>query len=113
MATKGKNADTEMYTAADIQVLGAMEAVRRRPGMYIGSTDQRGLHHLIYEIVDNSVDEFMAGQCSRVDIRILEDGTVRTEDDGARHSGGHPSHHAHLSRRDRDDHTARGGQVRR
>ena len=82
MATKGKNADTEMYTAADIQVLGAMEAVRRRPGMYIGSTDQRGLHHLIYEIVDNSVDEFMAGQCSRVDIRILEDGTVRTEDDG-------------------------------
>ena len=82
MATKGKNADTETYTAADIQVLGAMEAVRRRPGMYIGSTDQRGLHHLIYEIVDNSVDEFMAGQCSRVDIRILEDGTVRTEDDG-------------------------------
>ena len=82
MATKGKNADTEMYTAADIQVLGAMEAVRRRPGMYIGTTEQRGLHHLIYEIVDNSVDEFMAGQCSRVDIRILEDGTVRTEDDG-------------------------------
>ena len=82
MATKGKNADTEMYTAADIQVLGAMEAVRKRPGMYIGSTDQRGLHHLIFEIVDNSVDEFMAGQCSRVDIRILEDGTVRTEDDG-------------------------------
>ena len=82
MATKQKNADTEQYTAEDIQVLGGMEAVRRRPGMFIGSTDQRGLHHLVYEIVDNSVDEFMAGQCSRVEINILEDGSVRIEDDG-------------------------------
>ena len=74
--------DADLYTASDIQVLGGMEAVRRRPGMYIGSTDQRGLHHLVYEIVDNSVDEFMAEHCSRVDIRILADGTVRIEDDG-------------------------------
>ena len=59
-----------------------MEAVSKRPGMYIGSTDQRGLHHLIYEIVDNSVDEFMAGFASRVAIRILPDGAVRVEDDG-------------------------------
>ena len=51
----------DQYTATDIQVLEGMEAVRRRPGMYIGSTDQRGLHHLIIEIVDNAVDEFMAG----------------------------------------------------
>ncbi len=72
----------DMYMARDIQVLGGMEAVRRRPGMYIGSTGQRGLHHLIYEIVDNSVDEFMAGSCSKVSINIAADGTVRVEDDG-------------------------------
>ncbi len=80
MATNQK--DTDMYSASDIQVLEGMEAVRRRPGMYIGSTDQRGLHHLIYEIVDNAVDEFMAGHCSGVDIQIAEDGIVRIEDDG-------------------------------
>ena len=72
----------DQYTATDIQVLEGMEAVRRRPGMYIGSTDQRGLHHLIYEIVDNAVDEFMAGYCSAVTITLNEDGSVRVEDDG-------------------------------
>ena len=80
MATKPR--DVETYTAGDIQVLGGMEAVRKRPGMFIGSTDQRGLHHLIFEIVDNAVDEFMAGHCSAVDIHIGRDGTVRIEDDG-------------------------------
>ena len=70
------------YTAKDIQVLEGLEAVRVRPGMYIGSTDQRGLHHLIYEIVDNSVDEAMAGHCDRVDIVIEEDGKIRVSDDG-------------------------------
>ena len=79
---KRANAQDEMYTASDIQVLGGMEAVRRRPGMYIGSTDQRGLHHLVYEIVDNSVDEFMAGSCSRVSVTIAADGLIRIEDDG-------------------------------
>ena len=82
MVTRQRSNKADLYTAEDIQVLEGMEAVRRRPGMYIGSTDQRGLQHLIYEIVDNSVDEFMAGHCSRVSIHIQEDGTVRIEDDG-------------------------------
>ena len=81
MATLKQQGDDE-YSASDIQVLEGMEAVRKRPGMYIGSTDQRGLHHLIYEIVDNSVDEFMAGYCSSVTVIIREDGSVRVEDDG-------------------------------
>ncbi|MDO8532960.1 MAG: DNA topoisomerase (ATP-hydrolyzing) subunit B [Dehalococcoidia bacterium] len=70
------------YTARDIQVLEGLEAVRRRPGMYIGSTDQRGLHHLVYEVADNSVDEAMAGFCTRVTVAILTDGKVRVADDG-------------------------------
>ena len=70
------------YTAKDIQVLEGLEAVRLRPGMYIGSTDQRGLHHLIYEVVDNSVDEAMAGYCTLVQITLQKDGSVLVSDDG-------------------------------
>ncbi|MBA7630193.1 DNA gyrase subunit B [subsurface metagenome] len=70
------------YTAEDIQVLGGREAVRRRPGMYIGSTDQRGLHHIVYEIVYNSVDEAMTGYCTRITVTLQEDGAVRVEDNG-------------------------------
>ncbi|PKB67831.1 MAG: DNA topoisomerase (ATP-hydrolyzing) subunit B [SAR202 cluster bacterium Io17-Chloro-G3] len=81
MASLKPQRDDE-YSASDIQVLEGMEAVRKRPGMYIGSQDQRGLHHLIYEIVDNSVDEFMAGYCSAVNITIREDGSVIVVDDG-------------------------------
>ncbi|HAF76829.1 MAG TPA: DNA topoisomerase IV subunit B, partial [Maribacter sp.] len=81
MARNEKPKDSD-YSASDIQVLEGMEAVRKRPGMYIGSTDQRGLHHLIYEIVDNSVDEFMAGHCSEVTIDIRSDGSVLVQDNG-------------------------------
>ena len=70
------------YTARDIQVLGGREAVRRRPGMYIGSTDQRGIHHLVYEIAYNAIDEAMAGFCTRVSITLNEDGSVSVEDNG-------------------------------
>ncbi len=70
------------YTAEDIQVLGGREAIRRRPSMYIGSTDQRGLHHLVYEIVYNSIDEAMAGCCTKIMVTIQEDGSVKVEDDG-------------------------------
>ena len=85
MAQKNNRRNGEsgnIYSAKDIQVLEGMEAVRKRPGMYIGSTDQRGLHHLIYEIVDNAVDEFMAGFCSQVVIHIDRDGSVTVSDDG-------------------------------
>ena len=70
------------YTADDIQVLGGREAVRRRPGMYIGGTDQRGLHHLVYEVAYNSIDEAMAGCCTSVNITIQKDGVVVVEDNG-------------------------------
>ena len=73
---------TGEYTAKDIQVLEGLEAVRVRPGMYIGSTDQRGLHHLIYEILDNAVDEAMAGFCERVDITLSADGWISVIDNG-------------------------------
>jgi DNA gyrase subunit B len=72
----------EDYTARDIQVLEGLEAVRRRPSMYIGSTDQRGLHHLVYEVVDNSTDEAMAGYCDRVDVVIESDGHILVRDNG-------------------------------
>ena len=73
---------TEDYNADDIQVLEGLEAVRKRPGMYIGSTGPRGLHHLVYEIVDNSIDEALAGYCTHIETEILPDNIITVRDNG-------------------------------
>lgn len=95
MAAQNKNAPAE-YGAQSITILEGLEAVRKRPGMYIGSTGERGLHHLIWEVVDNAVDEAMAGFANQVDVRLLEDGGVEVRDNGrgipvAMHASGMPT----------------------
>ncbi|ATQ30116.1 DNA gyrase subunit B [Rhodococcus ruber Chol-4] len=82
MAAQKSNKSNSDYGASSITVLEGLEAVRKRPGMYIGSTGERGLHHLIWEVVDNSVDEAMAGHATKVEVTLLEDGGVQVVDDG-------------------------------
>ncbi|HCB34551.1 MAG TPA: DNA topoisomerase IV subunit B [Acidimicrobiaceae bacterium] len=81
-AAAGPDQVTADYTAADITVLEGLEPVRQRPGMFIGSTGPDGLHHLVYEVVDNAVDEAMAGHCSEIEVTLLADGGCRVVDDG-------------------------------
>jgi len=77
-----KNAQDKDYSSKNIKVLEGLEGVRLRPAMYIGSTSKQGLHHLVYEVVDNSVDEAMAGYCDTINVSINKDGSVTVEDNG-------------------------------